>query len=266
MKSLLLLSLIFLSAIAHAAGFDHQAWDGLLKKNVVSLRQGQASQVNYRAMQADRPKLLAYLKATAAVPRASFDAWSKPEQLAFLINVYNAATVDLILSAYPKLESIKDLGSLLQSPWKKRIVSLFGETYSLDNVEHDLIRGSGRYNEPRVHFAANCASIGCPALRSEAFVAERLDAQLEESTKAFLSDRSRNRLNGNTLEVSPIFKWYQKDFEKGWRGSQTLAQFFALYASALGLDAPSRQNLASEKTDIEFLDYDWHLNRTPEHP
>lgn len=266
MRALLLIGLILLTSMTHAAGFDHQLWDELLNKNVVSLRQGQASQVDYGAMQADRPKLLAYLKAAGAVPRASFDAWPKQEQLAFLINVYNAATVDMILSAYPKLKSIKDLGSLLQSPWKKRIVTLFGELYSLDNVEHDLIRGSGRYNEPRVHFAANCASIGCPALRTEAFVAERLDAQLEESTKAFLSDRSRNRLNGTTLQVSSIFKWYQKDFEKGWRGSQSLAQFFTLYASALGLNAATRQNLTAGKIDIEFLDYDWHLNRTPERP
>jgi hypothetical protein len=165
--------------------------------------------------------------------------------------------VELILTGYPDIESIKDLGSLFQSPWKKRFIPLLGETRTLDDIEHILIRGSGRYVEPRIHFAVNCASIGCPALRPEAYVAARLDDQVEEATRNFLADRTRNRLEDDTLYVSSIFKWYREDFEKGWRGATTLNGFIALYQQPLALGENA------DKLDIEFLDYDWRLNRAP---
>jgi hypothetical protein len=250
---------LLVASLAQAA-FDHSAWDGLLKQHVVSITNGSASQVDYAAMAKDRGKLKAYLGALSAVPRATFDAWSKNEQLAFLINAYNAWTVELVLTKYPDLESIKDLGSLLQSPWKKKFIALLGETLSLDNIEQDLIRGSGRYNEPRIHFAVNCASIGCPALRSEALTADKLAQQLDASAKAFLSDRSRNRLAGGKLEVSSIFKWYREDFERGWQNYQSLQQFFTDYAGALGLSADDVQKLQSKSLSITFLDYNWRLN------
>lgn len=257
-QSFLLFAAVILSS--HAAAFDHAGWDALLKKHVVVLRSGQATQVDYAGFKTDRAALTQYLSATSGVARPDFDKWSKPEQLAFLLNAYNAWTVDLILSAYPDVTSIKDLGSLLQSPWKKRFIHLLGETRSLDDIEHGLIRGSGRYHEPRVHFAANCASIGCPALRPEAYVAERLDGQLEDATQKFLSDRSRNRPEGDALKVSSIFKWYRGDFEQGWRGANSLGGFLALYREAIGLNAESANRLAAGKMDIEFLPYDWRLN------
>jgi hypothetical protein len=256
-----LLTLIF--AWGHAQAQVDAAtakWDGLLKSHVVKLRNGQATQVNYAAMAGQREVLKDYLETTSAVTRANFDAWPKADQLAFLINVYNARTVDLILTAYPKLVSIKDLGSVFQSPWKKKGAPLLGEPRSLDDIEHGLIRGSGRYNDPRIHFAVNCASIGCPALKAEAYVGKQLDAQLEEATAAFLSDRTRNRLEQNTLKVSSIFKWYREDFEKGWRNTSSLEQFLALYATALGLDAEASARLRAGNIKLEFLDYDWRLN------
>jgi hypothetical protein len=169
--------------------------------------------------------------------------------------------VELILSAYPKLSSIKDLGSFLQSPWSKEFIPLLGATRSLDEIEHELIRGSNRYNEPRVHFAVNCASIGCPALRPEAFRPDRLDQQFEEAANAFISDKTRNRLEGETLWVSSIFKWYREDFEKGWRGAASLAEFLALYQTAFGLEPDAVNRLKASELAIEFLDYDWALNR-----
>src|SRR5258706_363594 len=116
------------------------------------------------------------------------------------------------------------------------------------------------YAEPRIHFAVNCASIGCPALRPEAYVGERLDAQLEDAARSFLSDRTRNRLEGNALKVSSIFKWYRGDFEKGWRGASNLAGFFVIYRQPLDLDDGSVSRLKAGKMDIDFLDYDWRLN------
>lgn len=248
---------------AQATGFDHSGWDTLLKRHVTPIRDGQATQVDYTGMAADYPLLEHYLAATATVSRATFDSWPKQEQLAFLINVYNARTVELVLSGYPGIVSIKDLGSLFRSPWKKSFIPLLGETRSLDDIEQGMIRGSGRYNDPRVHFAVNCASIGCPALRPEAYVATRLDAQLEDAARHFLSDRSRNRLEGDVLQVSSIFKWYREDFEKGWRGATSLGGFLGLYRQPLGLDERTAKRLASGDIDIEFLDYDWRLNRIP---
>jgi hypothetical protein len=240
-----------------------QSWHTLLQQAVVLQRDGTASQVDYTYLATQKPALAQLLNEAAGVSRAQFDRASKPEQLAFLINLYNLATVDLVLTAYPKLASIKELGGLFSSPWTLERVQLFGSAVSLDTIEHTLIRGSGRYNDPRIHFAVNCASIGCPALREEAYVAERLEAQLQEQAQRFLSDRSRNRLSGNRLQVSSIFKWYGDDFGKGWGGARSLAHFLSLYSQALGLTEPQRQALLQQQIKIEFLPYDRALNRRP---
>ena len=242
------------------AAFEHATWDALLKKHVTPLRGGQASQVDYAGMARDETALKRYLDSTAAVSRATFDAWAKPEQLAFLLNAYNAWTVALILTRYPDLKSIKDLGSVFSSPWKKAFVPLLGETRSLDDLEHQLIRGSGRYKDPRIHFAANCASVGCPALRAQAYEASQLDTQLEDAARLFLSDTTRNRVAGQGLEVSSIFKWYTSDFEQGWRGATTLGQFLAMYREPLGLNDEQTQRLRANDMSVRFLDYDWRLN------
>jgi hypothetical protein len=224
------------------------------------VRGGQATQVDYAGFKADRRMLRQYLGSTTAIARPDFDTWSKSAQLAFLINAYNAWTVELVLTSYPEVNSIKDLGSFVQSPWKQRFIPLLGETRSLDDVEHALMRGSGRYNDPRIHFAVNCASIGCPALRPEAYVAERLNAQLEDASQKFLSDRTRNRLDKGTLKVSSIFKWYREDFEKNWHATNSVGQFLAIYHQSMGLDTETANRMSSGAIPLDFLDYDWHLN------
>ena len=245
---------------ASAAGFDHRPWDQLLKSHVEMQREGRASVVDYDGLSREHDDLKAYLEALSQVTEAEFDHWSSDEQLAFLINAYNAWTAELILRAWPDLKSIKDLGSLLNSPWKQEFIPLLGQTRSLDDIEHHLIRSSDRYHDPRVHFAVNCASIGCPALRAEAYSAAMLDRQLEEQTHRFLADRTRNRPEGVVLKVSPIFKWYRQDFEKGWRGLHDLNAFFERHAAALALSTEQLAALKSNSIDIEFLDYDWRLN------
>jgi hypothetical protein len=208
----------------------------------------------------ERQVLTDYLDRLSKVSREEFDSWTKDGQLAFLINAYNAWTVELILTRYPDLESIKDLGSLFKSPWKKKFIPLLGEKRSLDDIEHGLIRGSGRYNDPRIHFAVNCASIGCPALKNEAYREDILEKQLEEATMLFLSDKSRNKMTEGKLQVSSIFKWYREDFEDGWRGATTLSQFLALFKDSLGLSDTEADELAADNITITFLDYDWKLN------
>ena len=251
-----------LPALAQTAAFDHShaAWTQLLKKHVVLLDGGKASQVRYAGMAADRAPLKAYLAQLSAVTPAALDAFSKPQQMAFLINAYNAFTVELILTRYPKLDSIRDLGSLLTKPWSIKNVPLLGTLLTLDNIEHDNLRTKGRFDDPRIHFAVNCASIGCPMLREEAFVAERLEAQLDEQALRFLSDRSRNRYADGKLEVSRIFDWYGGDFKLGHKGITSLPVFFARYATQLA-DAPAdRERIKAQGVAVGFLEYDWKLN------
>jgi len=253
--------LLMLAPLVQA--FDHSDWDALLARHVHPFNEGRATAVDYAAFANEREELQRYLDALSDVTQSEFDLWPVPEQLAFLINAYNAWTVELILTRYPDLTSIREIGSLFSSPWKRRFIPLLGAERSLDEIEHEMIRGSGRYQEPRIHFAVNCASIGCPALRAEAFTADRLEQQLEDATNLFLADESRNRLMGDNLVLSPIFRWYREDFEQGWHGADTLQAFLALYADALSLDQSMRQQLLQKNIRLSFDRYDWSLNDLP---
>jgi hypothetical protein len=216
-------------------------------------------------LQQDEDKLQQYLKQLSAVSRTEFVALSRDQQLAFLINAYNAFTIELILTEWPDIDSIRDIGSFWRSPWKREFIWLLGEEVSLDQIEHEWIRGWNRYQEPRIHFAVNCASIGCPALRTEAYTGEKLNEQLEQQTALFLSDRSRNRLESTeTLLLSEIFDWYREDFEDNKMGYQRLEDFLLNYADALNLSETAVQRLAAGEMEIDFLDYDWRLNDDPQ--
>lgn len=247
-----------------AMAFDHQhaQWDKLLKSHVFWGKDGSASWVRYADFKKERKALNRYLSGLSAVTRPEFDGWSKPQQLAFLINAYNAFTIELILTEYPDLDSIKDLGSFFSSPWKKEFFTLLGEKRHLDWVEHGMIREPGVYNEPRIHFVVNCASIGCPALRPEALTADRLESQLSDNTARFLRDESRNRYvpDDHTLAVSKIFDWYGEDFERGWGGYNSLEEFFATHADHLAESEAGRQRIKAGDVEIDYLDYDWSLN------
>ena len=240
--------------------FDHQyaAWDALLKKHVRWLPDNKQSRVNYKGFAADKAGFKKVLDAFSAVPRADFDKWTREQQMVFLTNAYNAFTIQHILSKYPDLKSIKDLGSLIQSAWKKKFFTLLGEERHLDWIEHEQLRP--RYNEPRIHVAVNCASIGCPALPPEAFTPARFDAQLEEGMARFLGDRTRNRMADGKLEVSQIFKWFREDFEKGNKGFSKLEDVFAKYAEQLADVSADREKIKAKSVSITHLDYDWSLN------
>ena len=237
---------------------DHASWNSLLAAHVSWTNDGSSSVVNYAGFAKQRDALKAYLTNASKVSSSTYDGWNKGDRQAFLINVYNAATVELILTRYPDLKSIKDLGGLLSSPWKKDAVSLLGEQRSLDDIEHAMLRGAADYTEPRIHFAVNCASIGCPALRPEAFVGARLDEQLDDQTRRFLRDTTRNRYKaGEGLRVSKIFDWYAEDFDKH---AGSVRKFLASYADALKLDGDASSKLESGALPISYTDYDWQLN------
>ena len=240
--------------------FPHDRWNNLLNRFVHLENNGRVSRVDYAALQGQRQQLKAYLDSLAAVTRPDFDSWSLDEQLAFLINAYNAWTVELILSEFPDIDSIRDIGFLPGAPWRRDIVALFGEQMSLDDVEHGMIRGWSRYRDPRIHFAVNCAAIGCPALSNEAYTGASLQVQLARNTQLFLEDRSRNYVEGNRLVISPIFRWYGEDFERGWLGYDSVAEFLGEQAGSLGLSQAQAQRLINGDLGIRFSRYDWRLN------
>ncbi|HVP08164.1 MAG TPA: DUF547 domain-containing protein [Burkholderiales bacterium] len=254
-----------------APAFDHThgAWSALLARHVIVLERGHASRVRYAELAKDRESLRRYLDTLQKVAPAEFRSWTRAQRLAFLLNAYNAFTVEKILTRYPDLRSIWDFGRVFGQPFKDRFFTLLGRPASLDDIENDMLRVPGAYDDVRIHFALNCASLGCPMLRAEAYVADRLGAQLDDQITRFLTDRSRNRLDARTgrLGVSKIFHWAGKDWQRGTRnfdGSaapiQSLEQFFAGHAKLLADDPAGVALIEARKAPIEFLDYDWSLN------
>lgn len=258
------LACLLLVAEVQGSGFDHShaAWTKLLGRHVVLIDGGNASQVRYRGFQTERAELQRYMDTLSAVSASELQAWTKAEQLAFLINAYNAFTVKLILTRYPDLASIRDFGRFFNNPWKQPFFKLLGQDQNLDGIEHEMIRAPGVYDEPRIHMAVNCASIGCPMLREEAYVGERLAAQLDDQVRRFLSDRTRNRYDPatRTLWVSELFEWYGEDFGSGYQGIVSPEVFFGRYAAALSDDSAGQEVIRKGEAGIRYLEYDWALN------
>ena len=260
MRRLVALFLLLLAGVASAQGFDHQytAWDALLKKHVRWLPDNKQSRVDYAGFARDRAELKTVLDGLSAVPKSEFDGWSRGERMAFLTNAYNAFTIEVILTKYPDIKSIRELGLFNRGPWKNEFFTLLGGKHHLDWIEHEQLRP--KYGDPRVHAAVNCASIGCPALRPEAFTVGKLEAQLEDGMMRFMADRTRNRVREGRLEVSAIFKWFREDFEKGQQGFHRVEDVFARYAAQL-TDKPDEQARLRERAlPVDHLDYDWSLN------
>ena len=248
------LSLLILSGgTSLGDDFDHQhaEWSEVLSE-YVAVDRG-SSQVDYRGILKNRAGLDNYLARVEKVSLEEYRSWTQSQRLAFLINAYNAFTVKLIVDNYP-VDSIKDLGGWISTPWKKKFFTLLGKERHLDNIEHDMIRVE--FDEPRIHFAVNCAAVACPALRREAFVAGRLDEQLEEATRLFLTDTRRNRYQADRqrLELSSIFRWYHDDFERN-QGSLE-----AFVADRITRDPEIRERIRSKEVKVVYLDYDWSLN------
>ncbi len=255
------LGAVFLPATsAFSQTFDHNysAWEVLLKKHVKWLPDNKQSRVNYKGFAADRAELAKVLESLSAVSQAQFNAWSKDQQMAFYINAYNAFTVEVILTKYPDLKSIKELGLFNRGPWKNEFFTLLGAKHHLDWIEHEQLRP--KYAEPRLHAALVCASIGCPALFPEAYTAPKMEAMLEDGMRRFMGDRTRNRYENGKLQVSSLFKWYREDFEKGHKGFNKLEDMLAKYADLLTPDAAAQAQIKAKTVSISHLDYDWSLN------
>ncbi len=235
------------SCTCPASEFDHEhrAFATTLQRFVTN------GLVDYASLKAQPKSLLTYLNQLGAVSRNEFSQWSTNQQLAYLINLYNAATLKLVIDHYP-VKSIKKIGGLFGGPWNQNIVPLFGSTNTLDYLEYEVLLKNHR--EPRIHLALVCAALGCPELRGEPYTGARLNAQLEDQGRRFLNDPRKNRFDARSriLYLSPIFKWFAKDFEEK---SGSVIKFVQPY-----FPATVQSELAREKVRIRYTSYDWALN------
>lgn len=234
--------ILMLTFIAGIVGFgadpapqsapSHQAWHDQLQEFV-----SEAGSVNYQEWKQHSARLDAYLSELEA--HAPSSSWSRNERLAYWINAYNAYTVKLILDNYP-IRSITDLGS----PWDKKFISIGGTDYTLNDIEHKILRE--KLKEYRVHFAVNCASVSCPPLLNKAYKASNVQQLLDQQARRFINDARYNDIAGQELSLSKIFDWYGDDF----RTSGPLIEYLNKYA-----ETP----IPADAT-VGFKDYNWNLN------
>jgi len=239
-------------ALASGAGsFEHDAWNRLLADTVVD------GFIDYEAVRARRDELDAYLE---RIGSAELSELSRDQLMALLINAYNAYTVASILD-HPGVESIREIDGV----WKERTHRVGGFDATLDTLEHGLLRPY--FQDPRIHFAVNCAAWSCPPLPPWAFAGDRLDAQLEEWARVFFADPDNASVRDGKLWLSRILDWYGGDFTaaESEPRADTVAAFVARYA-------PERVRVFVEKhveehveeqgggPPVEFFEYDWSLN------
>lgn len=222
---------------------DHGQLDRILREHV----RYEAGRVDYQGLAKARPQLDAYLEGLA---QADLAALTADERKALLINAYNAFTLALVLDNYPEIGSIRDLAD----PWGRRVWRLGGELVSLDDIEHGLLRPV--YKDPRVHFAVNCASIGCPPLAARAYDGANLAARLDDATTQALARPAYAVQMGGTLRLTRIMDWYGGDFvaPDAAPRADSVAAFVARYAKT-----------SESPETIEFMDYDWRLNDVEPH-
>ena len=211
---------------------DHQIWDEILKKYV-----SEKGRVDYAGIKKDRSTLDKYLEQLRENPVQ--ESWTRVERLTYWINAYNAFTVDLIVRNYP-LKSIMNL----DKPWDQKFIHLGDRSYSLNEIEHEIVRPT--FKDARVHFAFVCAAVSCPKLLNTAYIPDKLDQQLDAQTRFFLNTSGKNQLSPNLVKISKLFDWYGKDFTS----QGTLIEFLNMY---------SDQKI-SVGAKVAFLEYDWKLN------
>jgi hypothetical protein len=249
MKIFLLSFLVSLNLFA----FDHShgGLDKILKEAVSF--EGNQSFIDYKKIKTDQAPLKSYLASLSSVKKSKYENWNAGERLAFLINAYNAFTIKLIVDNYP-VQSIKDLGGFLKSPWKKEFFTLFGKQTHLDGIEHDMIRK--KFDEPRIHFAVVCASIGCPPIQKFAFKASEMEKQFKIATKTFLMDTKKNSYDKKKkkLRLSKVFKWYGDYFNKKY------GSYLKFISTRITEDKGLQKKIANDKVNSSWNSYDWGLN------
>ncbi len=254
MKIFVILTVLSLFVQANSVlAFDHshKAWNEILK-----IYQLQNGTVKYKKLKEDTLKdpshpFNLYLKSLESLTFEAYENLDTKTQMAFLINAYNAFTIKLILDHYP-IKSIKKIGNLFKNAWKQEFFKLLGgRIQTLDSIEHKWLRPN--FRDYRIHAAVNCASLSCPPLRSEAYVAKKLDDQLTQQMQLWLKDKTRNKFDfeKNVYYVSKIFDWYAEDFNK-WGGGVIKVIQLHIDKRPLGGN--------DELPTLKYLDYNWDLN------
>ncbi|MGH8442421.1 MAG: DUF547 domain-containing protein [Nevskiaceae bacterium] len=237
------------ASTASKVAIDHGAWNDFLSRHVHEGQDG-VNRIAYgKVGKAERAKLRAYLEALQKVAIRKF---SRDEQRAYWINLYNAATVDVVLEHYP-LDSILKIsispGLFAKGPWKKKLLKVEGEAVSLDDIEHRILRPI--WQDPRIHYAVNCASFGCPNLQARAFTSGNTDALLDAGARAYVNHPRGASVEDGDLTVSSIYVWFQGDFGGGDAGVLAHLRQYA--------EPPLKKALADVRR-ISGHDYDWTLN------
>lgn len=232
------------------ATIDHSTWGRVLYRNVRMSGDG-LNRFNYKGIsKEDRAALKDYLSRLAAVPISKY---SRPEQFAYWVNLYNALTVDVVLDHYP-VDSIRDIdispGFFSDGPWGKELVTVEGTGVTLNDIEHRILRPI--WKDPRIHYAVNCASVGCPNLLRKAYTPARMEKLLEKGARKYVNNERGVRVDGDGLVVSSIYVWFQDDF-----GGSDAAVIDHLRKYA----APRLQKLLEGRTAIDGHAYDWSLNK-----
>ena len=240
---------------ASALKVDHGAWDRFLKKNVIVATAG-INLVRYQSVGPEEQKQLKdYLRSLQAIAISNYN---RNEQKAYWINLYNAATVDLVVSRFP-IASIRDVnispGLFVRGPWGAKLLAVEGEKLSLDDIEHRILRPI--WKDSRVHYALNCASLGCPNLQPAAYTSDNIETLLEKGAREFINHPRGVSIQKGKLQVSSIYVWFQEDFGRDAQGLMEHWQEYASPALADGLEK-YQGGLAH--------DYDWRLNGADEKP
>lgn len=233
MKRLFILILTLSISTIHS---QTSTFNELLQKHVDS-----KGNVDYKAFKKDEATLNNYLTYLEKANTKSFA--SDNAEKAFWINVYNAYTIKIILSNYP-LKSITNIKEGGKTAWKIPFVKAGGNTYTLDHVEHEILRK--KFKDPRIHVGVNCASGSCPKLANFAFTAENIDSALEDLMKEFVNDPTRNKLKKNNVQISEIFNWFKGDFT----ADGSVIDYLNKYSTTP----------INKKAKIKYLPYDWNLN------
>jgi len=217
--------------------------------------------VDYVALQANPAPLKAFVEMLGAVSPSTYDAWSEQEKIAFLINAYNAITLESIIDQNPLKNSIKDIFGV----WNFNKHTVMGQSMTLDTLEHEILRKD--FQEPRIHAALVCAAISCPPLRQEPFTGAGLDAQLTDQVQRWLTGPHGLKIDReqNQVSISAIFDWFGQDWqpqyaiEGAFTGSEkerAVLNFISNYVSA-----DDQEYLKQGNYKLGYLDYDWALNR-----
>ena len=227
-----------------AEAINHDAFDKLLATYAIAADDG-VNRIDYKNIKAKAaPELKDYVKSLEAI---KITEYPRDEQFAYWVNLYNAATLQAIVDNYP-LESIKDIGLLGQGPWKDKFLNVEGKALSLDDIEHGILRPI--WKDVRIHYAVNCASIGCPNLALKAYRANMLEAMLDDAARAYINHpRGFASIDGQ-LVASNIFEWYQSD----WGSEADVLAHARKYATG------DTAALLKSAKSIDAYDYDWSLN------